>query len=271
MPGLPSLLKNTMPRSRFIVAVALGAVWAGGACLAQTSNADVIAASAPAQAVSGPTPYPKDAKDWPGHGAIRVFGYMNDYRRSFWRERERKQGSVVFAGDSLVGGWKTLAEDLPSLPVANRGLGGEPTRGLLFRFKEDVLELHPKAIVLLTGTNDLSAQQDIQHTRNNIAEMLDQAERSAAGLPIVLCTLPPRDNPKSAIDPQRLVELNKLIAATAAGRKNVKVLDLHALLADPDGLPHAEYFAADRLHLSDIGRKRFRDALLPLFKQFNLS
>ena len=110
-----------------------------------------------AQPASGPTPYPTSAKDWPGQGAIRVFGWMTENRKAFWQDRERKQGSIVFAGDSLIGGWGSMAKDFPDLRVANRGIGGEVTRGLLFRFQEDVLDLHPKAIVLLTGSNDLSA------------------------------------------------------------------------------------------------------------------
>jgi lysophospholipase L1-like esterase len=237
---------------------------AAAACLV---SAAVAQPAAPALA---PTPYPKEAKDWPSQGAIRVFGYMADNRKAFWAERERKQGSVVFVGDSLIGGWGTMSKDFGGLLVANRGIGGEPTRGLLFRFKEDVLNLQPKAIVLLTGSNDLSAQQDIRHTRSNLSAMLDMAERAAPGVPIVLCTLPPRDHAGSPVDPQRLLELNRLIAALAQGRERVAVLDLHALLADGDGSPHAEYFAADRLHLSAAGYQRFRAALLPLLKQFNI-
>jgi lysophospholipase L1-like esterase len=233
------------------------------ACLVSAA----IAQPAPA---SGPTPYPAQAKDWPGQGAIRVFGYMADNRQGFWLERQRKQGSVVFAGDSLVGGWGTMGKDFAGLPVANRGIGGEPTRGLLFRFQEDVLDLHPKAIVLLTGTNDLSAQQDIRQTRSNIVDMLDMAERASPGVPIVLCTLPPRNHAQAPIDPGRLLELNRLIAALAQGRGRVVVLDLHTLLADADGAPHAPYFAADRLHLSAAGYQRFRDGLLPLLKQFHI-
>src|SRR6266568_9507665 len=119
-------------RHLLVVALGLAALCTSAADIG--AGATASAASAPAQAASGPTPFPKDAKDWPGKGAIRIFGYMNDYRNSYWRERERKQGSVVFVGDSLVGGWQQLGEDLPGVPVANRGIGGEPTRVLLFRF-----------------------------------------------------------------------------------------------------------------------------------------
>ena len=234
------------------------------------SVAQDATAPAPAAAASGPTPFPKDAKDWPGQGAIRVFPYMNDNRKSFWAKREARQGSVVFAGDSLVGGWKTMAQDLPGIPVANLGIGGEPTRGLLFRFREDVLALHPKAIVLLTGSNDLSAQQDIQQTRSNIVEMIDLAERTSPGVPIIVCTLPPRNHPQSPVDPKRLIELNKLIASLDRTNAHVAVLDLYPLLADPDGSPHAEYFVEDKLHLAPPGQQRWRDGLLPILKRFNV-
>ncbi len=227
-------------------------------------------ASPTTAAASGPTPYPKDAKDWPGQGAIRVFGYMNDNRKWFWTEREKKQGSVVFAGDSLVGGWTTLAKDLTGIPVANRGIGGEPSRGLLFRFQEDVLDLHPRAIVLVTGANDLSALQDIQQTRSNLVAMIDMAQRAAPNVPIVVCTMPPRDNPQAPVDPKQLIGLNKLIASLADRRRNVVILDLYAALADPDGSPHPEYFAPDKLHLSAVGHEKFKEALLPLLKKFNI-
>nr|WP_315190020.1 GDSL-type esterase/lipase family protein [uncultured Albidiferax sp.] len=255
--------------SKFLPSLLLCAASLGGCgvALAQSTGA-VAAAAAPVQ--DGPTPFPKDFKDWPGKGAIRVFGWMNDNRKSFWQERARKQGSVVFAGDSLVGGWSTLAKDLPGMAVANRGIGSETTRGLLFRFQEDVLDLRPKAIVLLTGSNDLSALQDVQQSRSNLNDMLDKAEKEMPGVPVVLCTVPPRNHPQSPVDPRQVVELNKLIASVAQGRKNVAVLDVYTLLAAPDGSPQAEYFAADKLHISPLGYQRVRDALLPVLKQFNL-
>jgi len=59
--------------------------------LAACLGTAAVAAPPPDTAASGPTPYPSDAKDWPGQGAIRVFGWMTDNRKAFWTERERKQ------------------------------------------------------------------------------------------------------------------------------------------------------------------------------------
>jgi lysophospholipase L1-like esterase len=253
-----------------ILALCAFALTVSGVALAEPTVATQVEGPGATHAAAGPTPYPKVDGDWPGKGAIRSFGYMSTYRQSWWGERERKQGSVAFAGDSLIARWRTLAEDLSGLRVANRGMDAEVTRGLLFRFKEDVLDLHPKAIVLLIGTNDLSVHQDVQFTRSNIDEMLDTAERVLPGVPIVLCTLPPRADDQSPVELGKLGEVNALIVAAARGREHVAVLDLHTLLAEPDGSPNVAYFAADKLHLSAPGYKRIRDALVPLLKKLNV-
>src|SRR5438034_13485 len=82
--------------------------------------------------------------------------------------------------------------------------------------------------------NDLSAQQDIQQTRSNIVEMIDMAERASPGVPIVVCTLPPRNHPQAPVDPKRLIELNKLIVSLDRTNAHVAVLDLYPLLVDAD-------------------------------------
>lgn len=130
----------------------------------------VFIASASAQQ----TPYPTQDGDWPGKGVIRKFGWMDDNRSWFWTQREKDQGKVVFVGDSLTGNWKTLGKQFAGLKVANRGIGGDTSRGVLFRFQEDVLDLKPKAVVMLVGLNDLTAHGNPADTLANIATMLEQ-------------------------------------------------------------------------------------------------
>jgi lysophospholipase L1-like esterase len=220
--------------------------------------------------VDGPSPYPSDPADWAGKGAIRVFGWMSQNREAFWRERAEKQHAVVFAGDSLVGGWKTLDRDFPGMKTANRGIGGDVSRGLLFRWKEDVLDLHPKAVVVLIGTNDLSAQQATQDTATNIALLLDAVAQSGNGVPVILCTLPPRNNPKAPLKPGALDDLNRKIEALGHSRKNVQVLDLHALFATRDGSPEERYFQPDQLHLNPVAYSKWHEALQPMLEKLNV-
>lgn len=217
-------------------------------------------------AQSGPTPYPARAADWPGTGVVRVFGWMKDNRNFFWSEREKKQGSIVFAGDSLTGNWKTLGADFPGTRVANRGIGGDVSRGLLFRFEEDVLALHPKAIVILIGINDLTARQPASATLANIRSMLDLKQAQQPNVPVVLCTVPPSANPKAPVDEQQRRLLNQGLQKLAKDTKLVTVVDLYAATVTVDGTPERQYFNPDQLHLSAAGQARWKQVLLPALK-----
>lgn len=210
---------------------------------------------------SGPSPYPTAAADWPGEGVVRVFGWMKPNRDSFWRQRQQKQGAWVLAGDSLLGNWRTWERDLEPRRVANRAIGGDVSRGLLFRFQEDVLDLNPSGIVLLIGGNDLSALQPTDQTARNIERMLDAIKARDASLPVILCTLPPRDSARAPIKQTELMKLNASIKQLAAARNNVVLLDLFPLFATADGQPQAPLFTADRLHISAAGYQVLSNAV----------
>jgi len=219
---------------------------------------------------SGPTPYPSKDSDWPGKGVIRKFNWMDGNRAAFWKGREAGQGSIVFAGDSLTGGWKEIGKAFPDLKVANRGIGGDTSRGLLFRFKEDVLDLNPKAIVINIGTNDLTALGKVDDSLSNISEMLAMAAAQCPKAPIVLCKVPPSENPKAPIKPSEKKALNDGVERLASGRKGVYVCDLFAAMSNPDGSQRVECFVADRLHLSSEGYARWTEAIRPLFEKAGL-
>ncbi len=223
--------------------------------------------SLPLAAKSGPTPYP-DAKDeaaWPGRGPIHLYDWMPRSRDEFWARRAGDRNAVVFAGDSLTYGWPEaeMTRAAGGGKVARRGIGGDVSRGLLFRFQEDVLDLDPRALVLLIGTNDLSEKAEPAIIAQNIAALIDLARKANSRLPIVLCAVPPRDSAEHPIDPAKLAELNALLAALAASRKGVVGLDLFKVLADAKGKPVPEYFAADRLHIAGPGYRAWADALAP--------
>jgi lysophospholipase L1-like esterase len=74
---------------------------------------------------------------------------------------------VVFFGDSITEGW-SLTQSFPSKPYVNRGISGQTTPQMLVRFRQDVLNLQPRAVVILAGTNDIA--------QNTGAESLEQIE-----------------------------------------------------------------------------------------------
>lgn len=216
-------------------------------------------------AQGGPSPYPpkSDEAAWPGSGPIRVGEWMDHNRAAFWQQREKGQGAVVFVGDSLIGGWKGLSGAFPGIKVANRGIGGDVSRGTLFRFEEDVLALNPRALVFCVGTNDLSAHGNPADVVSNIALMVAMARKANPGLPIVVCTIPPRNVPTAPLKPGALDELNSLLRAFATDNEKLVVADLFTALATPEGAPDPAYIGKDGIHITAAGFERCGEVLRP--------
>ena len=62
---------------------------------------------------------------------------------------------VVFLGDSITDIWP-LEQVFPGRPYINRGISGQTTPQMLLRFRPDVIELKPRVVVILAGTNDIA-------------------------------------------------------------------------------------------------------------------
>ncbi len=217
---------------------------------------------------SAPTPYPdtKNEAAWPGTGPIRCFDWMVHNRAAFWKRRAADQGAIVFVGDSLTGNWKPaeFTAAFPGMKVVNRGIGGDVTRGVLFRLDEDVVALKPAAMVLCIGTNDLSCHAPTAGIMANISAIIDLARKPNPKLPIVLCTVPPREAANAPTKPGAHKDLNQRIAAYAKDKPDLVLLDLHAVLSGPDGAMAPEDFAKDRIHLAGPGYAKWAAALQPI-------
>ncbi len=216
-----------------------------------------------------PAPYPEKESEWPGKGPIRKFGWMVDNRNYFWTQRSKDQGAIVFCGDSLTGNWKDIGKDFPKLEVANRGIGGDTSQAACrcTSYKEDVLDLNPKVVVMLIGTNDLTALGKPADAVSNVSDMLAMIEKQNAALPVVLCTTPPSDNPKAPVKPDQRTGLNEQLKQVAASHKNVTLLDLYATFANEDGSIKAEFFDKDRLHFARPAYEKWAELLMPILEK----
>src|SRR3981081_498738 len=85
------------------------------------------------------------------------FGQLVRYRDADVALKPATAGGmrVVFFGDSITDMWK-LDESFPGKPYVNRGIGGQTTPQMLVRFRQDVINLQPKVVVILAGTNDIA-------------------------------------------------------------------------------------------------------------------
>src|SRR5258708_40000392 len=89
-------------------------------------------------------------------------------------------------------GWgDNMGSMFPGVKVANRGISGDTTRGVLLRLQEDVLALHPKGIVLLIGTNDLEEGAAPETIAGNLKLILAALHEHNPAMPVILCNVFP--------------------------------------------------------------------------------
>jgi lysophospholipase L1-like esterase len=172
---------------------------------------------------------------------------------------------VVFFGDSITDNWSKpeYGGFFPGRRYVNRGIGGQTTGQMLGRFRQDVIALGARVVVLLAGTNDLAGNAGPvtpEMIESNLANMAELAR--AHGIKVVLATLLPVCDCKQSPSgthvvrtgdrpPEAIVALNRWIADYA--RKNGSVLlDYHRALAGSDGAFKSE-LTFDGLHPNQAG------------------
>lgn len=105
----------------------------------------------------------------------------------------RGEDRVVFMGNSITEGWKPPLETMfLGKPYINRGIGGQTTPQMLVRFRQDVIALKPKVVVILAGTNDIAGNtgpSTVEMIENNLASMAELAR--AHGIRVVLASVLP--------------------------------------------------------------------------------
>jgi len=149
---------------------------------------------------------------------------------------------VVFMGNSITQGWiDKVPGFFANRPYINRGIGGQTTPQMLLRFRQDVLQLWPKVVVILAGVNDIAGNtgpSTLEMIEDNLHSMTELAQ--AHGIQVVLCSvLPAYDFPwRPGLEPApKVVELNKRIKAYAA-KSGVVYCDFFSAMADDrNGLP----------------------------------
>src|SRR5207244_11311069 len=111
---------------------------------------------------------------------------------------ESDRQAVVLLGDAITQGWgEEFSAWFPGMKIANRGISGDTSRGVLIRLKEDVLALDPQAVVLLIGTNDLEEKASPETIAANLKLILAELARHEAKMPIILCQVFPSSASKS--------------------------------------------------------------------------
>jgi lysophospholipase L1-like esterase len=164
---------------------------------------------------------------------------------------------VVFFGDSITDFWgRRYGKFFPGKPYINRGISGQVTPQLLLRFRQDVIALQPRAVVILGGTNDIGGSLgpiDTEATHNNIMSMVDLAR--AHNIAVVLSSLTPvcdYISPQTEKRPmEKLKAMNEWMKDSPA-KNRIVYLDYWPAMLDEQGMLRKE-LTWDGLHPNDAG------------------
>ena len=210
----------------------------------------------------------------PGAGPIRRYDWFKKLwlqKRTGWAQRiQQDQGAVVFLGDSITQGWgDNMGNSFPGLKVANRGISGDTTRGVLIRLQEDVLSLKPRAIVLLIGTNDLEEQADPETIAANLKLLLAEFQKHNPKMPVILTQVFPSSETKKR-PADKIKKINELYIAAIKGNPQVTLVEVWPTFANAEGNAKKEEFP-DLLHPNKDGYAKWAAALRPVFSVLGLT
>jgi lysophospholipase L1-like esterase len=168
----------------------------------------------------------------------------------------RDEARVVFLGDWITQGWSDASPDFfAARPYIERGISGQTTPQMLVRFRADVVDLAPRAVVILAGTNDIAGNTGPATNsmiQDNLASMAEIA--AANGIRVVLASiLPAYDYPWSpGREPAgRIAALNSWIRGYAEANDHL-YLDYYSALVDDRGGMQAAY-TTDGVHVTPAG------------------
>ena len=194
--------------------------------------------------------------------------YMNDYGQlARYRDANAElkppapaENRIVFFGDSITDGWK-LTDYFPGKPYVNRGISGQTTPQMLVRFREDVIDLQPKAVVILAGTNDIAGNTGPMTIEQIEANYTSLAELAAASqVKVIFSSVLPVNNytPEAQEffadrSPVKILELNRWLKNYCAADGCI-YLDYFSAMVDDKGMLKKD-LADDGLHPNVAGYK----------------
>ena len=204
----------------------------------------------------------------------RDFAQMGRYEQANMElNMQRNNGKrVVLMGNSITEGWVDMhPEFFRDNALIGRGISGQTTQEMLVRFRADVINLKPKVVVILAGTNDIAENAGNyreDNTAGNIETMLMMAKQAKIKA-VVVSVLPTDQYPwdTSVNDvPGKVASLNRRLQVLAKKYK-ATYLDLFTPMVAEDGRKMNPAYAYDGVHPTLAGYAVMEQALLPVLKK----
>jgi lysophospholipase L1-like esterase len=196
------------------------------------------------------------------------WAWMAKYRRDDGAIRASgERPDIVFIGDSITEFWKTWAPGFFRHGYVDRGIAGESSPQILVRFRQDAIDLHPRVVHILMGTNDVGGRtgpMSPQETEENFETLTELAR--ANHITVILGTTPPtRHTLGKNINPSpRIRALDDWIRAYAA-HNHIFLIDYASVLDDGRG-GLAPALSTDGIHPNAKGYAVMRAMAEPIIR-----
>jgi lysophospholipase L1-like esterase len=171
---------------------------------------------------------------------LQDWAQLGRYRAADLALPGMQDGRVVFYGDSITDAWvQNGGKFFPGKPYVNRGISGQTTPQMLVRFRQDVVDLHPEAVVILAGTNDIAGNtgpSTLAMIEDNFRSMVEIAK--ANGIKVVLASVLPVAKypwrPEVGDPAEKIKDLNAWLKVYCEQEK-LTYLDYWSAMADAEG------------------------------------
>jgi len=201
-------------------------------------------------------------RDWAG---LRAYAGVN--------ETMKESPEVVFMGNSITEGWFNQHPDFfRKNNFAGRGIGGQTSSEMLVRFRQDVIDLHPETVAILSGTNDIAMNNGYISLKNivhNIVSMCELARYN--GIKVLLCSVTPATSFgwRPQVEPAKIIpSLNAMLREYAEQTEGVEWVDYFSALAAPDNTLSPRY-SPEGCHPNDEGYKVMERVLTEALNRMN--
>lgn len=197
-----------------------------------------------------------------------------DWAKFYRYEEANKSVTVkpkaVLMGDSITDGWPRANKDFfTDNNYVGRGISGQTTSHMLVRFRKDVVDLHPKYVAILAGTNDIALNNGSITLENILGNIISMCEIAKANkIKPVICSVVPakayRWRPEIKDSAEKIIKLNEMLKEYADANK-IPYVDYHSAMTDSEGGLPVE-LAKDGVHPTPAGYKIMEEILVKVLK-----
>jgi len=184
----------------------------------------------------------------------------------------KKEKRVVFMGNSITEGWVNHHPDFfKKHGYIGRGISGQTSYQFLLRFREDVIKLQPKIVVINYGTNDIAentGEYNEEFTYGNVVSMCEMAKANKIKVILTSCLpagfFPWRQQIKDAMP--KIRHLNARVKAYAAEHK-IPYVDYFTAMLSEDGTHMDTRYTPEQVHPNSAGYDVMESLIVPVIEK----